>query len=258
MNLGLIGKSLKHSFSKHYFEQKFMHGNYGHCSYQNFELPEINEEILNGIIEQNALSGFNVTIPYKEQIVPFIHQLTPEAKEIGAVNTVLIEPHKNNHKYYLSGYNTDYIGFLKSIRPFLTYQHQKALILGTGGAAKSIHYALKSLGCECWFVSRDKKENILQHFVYSELNETIIKHFKLIVNTTPLGTFPQVEDFPPIPFQYIGKEHLLFDLIYNPETTVFLEYGRKQGAAIINGLSMLQFQAEEAWKIWNQKKGNSD
>jgi len=251
MNIGLIGKYLVHSFSPNYFTEKFTILGLKEHSYKAFELAEMSETALNELILEEKLNGFNITIPYKESILLVLNELSADAAIIGAVNTVAVKWEDNN-SYTLKGYNTDWTGFLKAIRPFLTLHHQKALILGTGGASKAIAYALKSLGIDYYFVSRTKNLEHSNCFLYSELNEFVMKHFKLIINTTPLGTFPEIENTPAIPYHFIGHEHLLCDLVYNPAETQFMKLGKANGAAVINGLGMLQFQADEAWAIWNK------
>ncbi len=237
---GLIGKTLDHSFSKSYFENKFITEHIQHASYSNFPLESIEEFKL--LIKKKTFSGLNITIPYKTSIIPFLDELSDEAKSISAVNTI----HFKNDK--LIGYNTDYIGFLNAIKPFLIKTMEQALILGTGGASKAVVFALKKIGIKCLCVSRVPKE---QQLNYDQLNELVLKHHLLIVNTTPLGTSPNINECPNIPYQYITEKHLLVDLVYNPEETLFLKKGRKNLAKILNGKSMLIHQAEEAWKIWN-------
>ncbi len=242
MNFGLIGKSLSHSFSKTYFEKKFSDLGFEKYSYQNFELANI-EEIKN-IFSSGQLNGLNITNPYKEEIIPFLDELSSEAKEIGAVNCVKIINGKT------IGNNTDTYGFSQSIKPFLEPQHNQALILGTGGASKAVAHALQKVGVSVYFVTSSEKKDE-NTFFYSELNKYIVDAFKLIVNTTPLGLFPDIEKFPNIPYEYITANHLCYDLIYNPEETIFLQKAKGQGAAIINGFSMLQLQAEKSWEIWH-------
>ncbi|HSP13080.1 MAG TPA: shikimate dehydrogenase [Salegentibacter sp.] len=238
---GLVGKNIDYSFSRTYFAEKFKRENIT-AEYRNFDLQEITEfpEILKNT---PGLSGLNVTIPYKQAVIPYLDKLSQEAKKIGAVNTIKIE--KDGQ---LTGYNTDYIGFRKSIEAFLKPHHKKALVLGTGGASKAIAYALKELGIECRFVSRNADVDQLD---YQNLNEEIFQEFHIIINCTPLGTFPAVEKYPQIPVEHLNNSHLLFDLIYNPETTRLMELARQQSATAINGLKMLELQAEAAWEIWN-------
>jgi shikimate dehydrogenase len=247
---GLIGRSLQHSFSQKYFTQKILNEGLTHCVYQNFEIENI--ELLTQIIQRNEnLIGLNVTIPYKEAVIPLLHDIDETAASIGAVNCIRVI--RNQNSIQLKGYNTDAFGFKTSIKPFLTSQHHRALILGTGGASKAVHHVLKQIGIDCFFVSRYKntKKEIANCLDYTELNQYVMDAFKLIVNTTPLGMYPHSNTFPEIPYQYISTEHLLFDLVYNPQETLFLEQGKAQGAKVVNGLSMLHLQAEEAWRIWN-------
>ena len=237
---GLIGKDIGFSFSKTFFTTKFSQENRSD-SYVNFDVQSIDK--LRGIISDNSsLKGLNVTIPYKESVIPLLDRLDKEAKKIGAVNTIKI---LRDGK--LVGYNTDHYGFAKSLADFLPIKDKTALILGTGGAAKAIAFVLEAMGCEYQFVSRTKTENTL---TYSELNRNIILNHFLIINCTPLGTFPKVQEFPDIPYQFLTRDHLLFDLIYNPRETEFLKIGHAKGARVTNGLKMLEYQAKKAWAIW--------
>lgn len=242
---GLIGKKLGHSFSKDYFTKKFEALGLTDHEYINVELESIEDfpERFNEI----SLKGFNVTIPYKEAIVPYLTELDEAAAQIGAVNTVKVFSRAGER--ILKGYNTDAFGFKQSIKPFLMMQHERALILGTGGASKAVKYVLEGYGINCLFVSRTPKEGQLS---WEDINENVIKWHKLIVNTTPIGMFPNVEDFPQLPYTSLTPEHLLVDLVYNPEKTVFLQKGEANGAQILNGLSMLHQQAEEAWRVWGE------
>lgn len=237
---GLIGKSLGHSFSRSYFTDKFQKKGLNH-SYENFELKSIDS--FPELILQNAdLKGLNVTIPYKEDIIGYLNELDPVAKDIGAVNTVTINQGRTK------GYNTDVIGFKNSLKPFLKHGMEKALVLGTGGASKAVEFVLKNLGIDCFFASRSLSgKNVLS---YDILNGEAMKQFRLIVNTTPLGTFPDTDEYPKIPYHYLTTDHLLYDLIYNPSETAFLKKGKKQGATTLNGLGMLKLQAEASYKIW--------
>lgn len=246
MHFGLIGKSLSHSFSKSYIETKFIKEDKENFTYTNFDLENLDG--LLQIISDNKLSGLNVTKPYKEAIIPFLNGLDETAKEIGAVNCIKIK--WNNDAPYLIGHNTDYYGFAQSIKPFLEPIHQRALILGTGGASKAIAYALKNVGVDFYFVTTGEKK-AANYFHYSELNDYVLDAFKLIVNCTPLGMYPKTESYPDIHFEFITSEHLLFDLIYNPEETLFLQKGKAQSAITINGLNMLKLQADKAWEIWH-------
>ncbi len=240
-NFGLIGKNISYSFSRKYFTEKFEKENI-EAEYNNFDLKNL-KQFRDVIKETPNLSGLNVTIPYKQKIIPFLDDLAPEAKEIGAVNTIKVDGNK------LSGYNTDYIGFSESLKPFLKPHHKKALILGTGGASKAVAHALKKLGIEHKFVSRSSGEF---RFGYNDLSEEIMQEYTVIINTTPVGTYPEVEKNPQVPFQHLNEKHLVYDLIYNPETTQLMARAKKQGASVTNGLKMLQLQAESAWKIWNK------
>ncbi|MFQ3332141.1 MAG: shikimate dehydrogenase [Flavobacteriales bacterium] len=233
---GLIGKSLSHSFSESYFINKFQKEGITNAEYKKFELSNISE--FPDLIKNNQLSGINVTIPYKESIIPFLDELTPQAKTIGAVNTIQFKGDK------LIGHNTDTIGFLQSISPILKGR-DKALILGNGGAAKAVKNALKTLNIEHKTVSRNSLFN------YLDINSKIIGYYVIIINTTPLGTYPNTTEFPQIPYNYLNKKHLLFDLIYNPKETEFLRFGKAKNCSIKNGLEMLEIQAESSWNIWN-------
>lgn len=238
---GLIGKNIHYSFSKSFFSEKFKRENLPH-SYENFDIPSL--EIFPKIISETTyLKGLNVTIPYKEKVIQFLDILNVEAEKIGAVNTIKISEDNK-----LIGFNTDHFGFQKSLEDFLPLQQKTALILGTGGASKAIAYALGNLGFDFKFVSRRAASNMLD---YSALNQTIIENHLLIINCTPLGTSPIIADCPPIPYQFITKNHLLFDLIYNPAETEFIKRGKLRGAKTSNGLKMLELQAEKAWEIWN-------
>ncbi len=239
---GLIGKNISYSFSKKYFTQKFENEHKKH-SYHNFDISTI--EAFPTLLKENPdLKGLNVTIPYKEAIIPFLDGIEKEAQTIGAVNTIKF---LSNGK--LMGYNTDHIGFAKALTPFLPLREKTALILGTGGASKAIYYVLKTMDFKILFVSRTKKENSI---TYNELTPDILsKHF-LVVNTTPLGTYPKIEETPVIPYKAITSNHLLFDLTYNPEQTTFMKLGFLEKARVSNGLKMLEFQAEKACEIWGK------
>lgn len=246
---GLIGKNLAHSFSQKYFTQKFQEQGLSKYSYHNFEIPTI--EGLKEIINQNKdLKGLNVTIPYKEEVIPYLDELSEEAKAVGAVNT--IEIIRNQDELKLVGHNTDVIGFRESIRPVLKGFQHKALILGSGGAAKAVEFVLKKIGLEVLFVSRSAvKSNQVN---YSDLNELAMNQFLVVVNSTPLGTYPNVSECPDIPYEYLTDRHLLLDLVYNPEQTTFMGKGLQQGASVRNGYAMLVGQAEAAWDIWNERR----
>jgi len=238
---GLVGKNISYSFSKGYFTQKFKELGLNHHSYENYDLAAI--EDFQDLIEQNKnLKGLNVTIPYKELVIPYLDKLNPKAEKIGAVNTIKFT------KKGLKGFNTDIYGFKKSIQPFLKKRHKKALILGTGGASKAVAFVFDEMGIKFKYVSRNPRKRQLS---YTDLREEILRNYTVMVNCTPQGTYPNIEDKPDIPYQFITKKHLLFDLIYNPEKTSFLMEGEKRGASISNGLRMLELQAEKAWEIWN-------
>ncbi len=240
LKLGLLGKSLGHSFSKPFFEAYF-EANQLDASYSNFEIETVKE--VKSVFDLDGLTGFNVTIPYKEAIITFLDELSPEAKEIGAVNTVKIVQGKR------IGFNTDAFGFQQSIKPFLTNLHEKALILGTGGASKAVAYVLKNIGIDVLYISRTPSNS--NEFSYLDLNVHMLRACKLIVNTTPVGTFPNINESPEFPFQYLTSEHLVVDLIYNPTETLFLRQAKQAGASILNGESMLKEQAIKSWEIWN-------
>ena len=240
---GLIGKNISYSFSKKYFTDKFEKEEMLGYSYENFDLQAISQ--FPKIIRENPnLRGLNVTIPYKEKIIPYLDKLDENASKIGAVNCI-----KFTKKGKLKGYNTDYYGFKKSLEPLLQPHHQKALILGTGGASKAVAFALEELGILYTFVSRSKKENALD---YKYINATTFDNYQIIINCTPLGTHPNIEEFPPIPYEFFTGEHIAFDLIYNPEETEFLKRAKANNAITKNGYEMLVLQAERGWKIWNK------
>ena len=240
---GLVGRNISYSFSKGYFTDKFNTENFAGCTYENFDIPEISAftEVIKNISD---LKGLNVTIPYKETVIPFLGKLSKKATLIGAVNTIKI-----TKKGTLKGYNTDCYGFKKSLEPLLQQHHKKALILGTGGASKGVAFALDQLDITYTFVSREAKENGID---YDRINATTFDNYQIIINATPLGTSPQVDLCPLIPYEFFTEKHIAFDLIYNPAETQFLKNAKQQGAQIKNGLDMLIFQAEKAWKIWNK------
>ena len=239
---GLIGRNISYSFSRKYFSEKFSREGIA-ATYENFDLQHI-EEFPQVIKANPKLKGLNVTIPYKQAIFPFLDSLDPIAEEIGAVNTIKVENDGS-----LTGYNTDYFGFAEALRPHLEPHHTKALILGTGGASKAVDYALQSLGITTGFVSRTPSKNII---FYQDLSREVMTRHTVIVNTTPLGTFPNTEEFPAIPVEHLNSRHLLFDLIYNPSKTTLMQMAEERGARVLNGQKMLELQAEKAWEIWNQ------
>lgn len=241
---GLIGYPLGHSFSKKYFTEKFEAEKID-AAYELYPLENI--ELFADLINNHMLTGLNVTIPYKEKVMPFLHELDDTAKEIGAVNVIKFI--RKNNRTILKGYNSDTIGFSQSIRPMLKSQHTKALILGTGGASKAVEYSLRKLGLETSYVSRNASPGIL---AYNDLSHSVINNYKVIVNCTPLGMEPSNDTFPDIPYEAITSEHLLYDIVYKPAETVFMQKGKARGAVVVNGLEMLYGQAEAAWKIWNE------
>lgn len=239
---GLVGRNIGYSFSRGYFATKFANLGLHNFSYDNFDLQTIDE--FPDLIQKQApnLLGLNVTIPYKEAVIPFLDHMDPEASRIGAVNTIRISNGKTE------GFNTDLLGFKESIRPLLLPHDQKALILGTGGASKAIARALEMLNISHTYVSRNPDTHQVS---YKDLQDGILMEYSILVQCTPIGTFPDIEKAPEIPYHQITSKHLLYDLIYNPELTEFLKRGKLGGARIKNGLEMLQIQAEEAWKLWN-------
>lgn len=242
-HFGLIGFPLGHSFSKNFFSEKFKN-EHTDAVYSLFEIPDIAE--FAQLIAENDLSGLNVTIPYKEKIIPFLDELDHTAAEIGAVNVIKFQ--KADNKLTLKGFNSDAIGFENSLTPHLEPHHNKALILGTGGASKAIVYVLNKLEIDTLFVSRSKGENKI---TYDELTPSLINEHKLIVNASPVGTFPHSDECPKIPYEFLTPGHLLYDVVYNPTETLFLKKGEEKGAKTINGLQMLKGQAIAAWDIWN-------
>ena len=241
---GLLGKNIEYSFSRGYFSAKFKKLNLKQYAYVNFDIQNIEDfEAIISKYKQN-LVGINVTIPYKEEVLPYLDTLDETAKEIGAVNTIKFT--KNGE---LKGYNSDIVGFEKSLLPLLENHHNNALILGTGGASKAVAFALKRNNINFKFVSRNSVGQEI--FSYQDLSKEVLEKYQIIINSTPVGTSPDVEKSPNIPYQFITNNHLLYDLIYNPEVTKFLFKGRENGAVIKNGYEMLQLQAEESWRIWN-------
>jgi len=238
---GLIGYPLSHSFSKNYFTEKFKKEGINNCTYENFQLISIDElpKILN---ENRDLHGLNVTIPYKESVLRFLNDSNEVVKEIGACNCIKIVDGQ------LFGYNTDVIGFEKSLRDKLGISHKNALVLGAGGAAKAVEYVLKRNRIGYRTVSRQPS---VKNLSYDQLTPALIDKHELIINTTPVGMYPKINEAPPLPYETITSKHFLFDLTYNPEKTLFLKKGEDQGATIQNGYDMLVYQAEESWAVWN-------
>jgi shikimate dehydrogenase len=241
---GLLGYPLTHSFSKRYFTERFENEKID-STYQNFEIDTIKK--FPEIIENNPeIVGLNVTIPYKEQVIPYLDELNDSAREIKAVNTIRVK--RNENGVYLKGYNTDTYGFETSIKPFLKAHHKKALILGTGGASKALKYVLTKLGID--FISASIEELQEKEIRYEDIDAALMAERTIIINATPLGTYPKVDTFPNIPYEYITDKHLLFDVVYNPEVSVFLQNGIKKGASTKNGYEMLLLQAIRAYEIW--------
>ena len=239
---GLIGAKLGHSFSKNFFSKKFAKEGIS-AEYRNFEIDNI--EKFSDIIEYGVY-GLNITIPYKEQVIDFLDKIDPIAEKIGAVNVVKIVRNADNLETI--GYNSDIVGFTESIRPLIENHHKKALILGTGGASKAVIEGLKLMNIKSQLVSRTKSPNTI---IYSELNSNLLEEYTIIVNTTPLGMFPNTDSYPDIPYEFLSNKHLCYDLTYNPEETRFLKLSRDNGAKTKNGLEMLILQALESWRIWN-------
>jgi shikimate dehydrogenase len=244
---GLIGYPLTHSFSQRYFTEKFVTEKISGCSYSNFPLPDIGR--LEAVLADPGLRGLNVTIPYKEQILPFLHEQNEVVKKIRACNCIRIDDGQ------LFGFNTDVIGFEESLAGQLKPHHEQALVLGTGGAAKAVEYVLEKLGIDYKLVSRSigtepGPGNRPTPILYDQVDKALLETHTLIINTTPLGMHPGVETFPPLPYEAITSRHYLFDLVYNPARTLFLRKGEERGAAVENGYDMLILQAEESWRIW--------
>lgn len=243
---GLLGYPLGHSFSKNFFNKKFESEKID-AEYINFEIPDINM-LMEVISEYYNLNGLNVTIPYKEQVIPFLDELDEDAADIGAVNVIKII--RNNGEMKLKGYNSDIIGFCDSITPLLQPHMKKALILGTGGAAKAVFYGLKKLGIEGQFVSRRKTDTAI---TYSEIDNKIMDTHHVIVNTTPLGMYPNIDESPDIPYEMLTNKHLCYDLLYNPDETLFMKNAKAHDATTKNGLEMLLLQAFASYDIWTSK-----
>jgi shikimate dehydrogenase len=237
---GLIGKTLGYSFSKDFFTRLFSEKGIA-ATYTNFELPEIGEII--PVLNDPDLRGLNITIPYKEAIIPFLDELSADAQVIGAVNVVAF------HDGRKIGHNTDAFGFHQSIKPFLTNLHERALILGTGGASKAVAHVFRSIGVDVIYASRNPQKK--NEFSYEAINEHMLRACKVVVNCTPVGTFPNIDETPVFPFTFLTSDHLAIDLIYNPEQTLFLRESAENGATTLNGLSMLKEQAMKAWEVWN-------
>lgn len=244
---GLIGYPLGHSFSKSYFNEKFENEGIN-AEYINFEIPTLDS--LPEILASNPeLKGLNVTIPYKEKVISYLDSISPEARAIGAVNVIRVD-HKGNDTY-LKGFNSDVIGFTKSIEPLFERFHKKALILGTGGASKAVNFGLKSLGLETVFVSRFERPGTIQ---YSQITPDIIQEYNVIVNCTPCGMYPHIDECPQLPYEAMTSKNILYDLLYNPDETLFMKKGAQHGATVKNGLEMLLLQAFASWEFWHNKE----
>ncbi len=244
-HLGLIGYPLSHSFSVKYFSEKFSREGISEFEYLNYPIQSV-QELKPMIEEKEDLIGLNVTIPHKEAVMPLLDEIDPEAAEIGAVNTIRIM--RSSGKIHLKGYNSDAYGFRESLLPLLGASHQNALVLGTGGASKAITHVLEQLGISYQYVSRTPAKDQLH---YLDLCYAVIKKHTLIINTTPLGTYPNTSAFPNIPYDLVTSGHILYDLVYNPPETEFLRFGKQKGATVMNGHEMLILQAEKSWEIWN-------
>ncbi|MCY1520826.1 Shikimate dehydrogenase (NADP(+)) [compost metagenome] len=242
---GLVGYPLSHSFSKRYFSDKFEKEQITDCKYELYPIEETSD-MMDLIRVKPLLCGLNVTIPHKVGVIPYLNELDAAAKEIGAVNCISID--QSGAEIILKGYNTDAFGFAKSLTPLLEKHHEKALILGDGGAAKAVKYVLKQLQIPFLSVVRNPQSNAI---LYSEVNAQILEEYKILINTTPLGMLPNIASCPLIPYQHLGIKHLVYDLVYNPEETLFLANAKQQEAKIKNGMEMLVLQAERSWEIWN-------
>jgi shikimate dehydrogenase len=242
---GLIGFPLSHSFSKKFFTEKFDKENIPNCDYQLFPIAQASE--MADVIESNSsLCGLNVTIPHKVNVISLLNELDEAADKIGAVNCIKVD--QNGAKPFLKGYNTDAYGFAESLKPLLNASHQKALIFGDGGAAKAVKFVLDELNIPYLIVVRNPVAGAI---LYSAVNAQILAEYTILINTTPLGMLPNLDSYPPIPYQHLGNQHLAYDLVYNPAETAFLTKAKAQGATIKNGLEMLHLQAERSWEIWN-------
>lgn len=240
---GLIGYPLTHSFSERFFTEKFQREGINDCTYSNFPIAEI--DALPQVLADPALCGLNVTIPYKQQVIRFLHELSPVVEDIGACNCIRIKRGR------LGGYNTDVVGFERSLVRKLAPHHRKALVLGTGGASKAVGYVLRKIGIGYRLVTRHPRPDT-GDLGYGEIDAGLLAEFPLIINTSPVGMYPRVDDCPGLPYEALGPLHYLFDLVYNPARTLFLQKGEAAGAVVENGYEMLVLQAEESWRIWNE------
>ena len=241
---GLIGYPLGHSFSKKYFTEKFSREHIEDCSYENYPLTNIDQ--LTDLIKDTELAGLNVTIPYKTAVIKYIDKMDPESYAIGAVNVIKIR--RKNNEAELCGFNSDIMGIRDTIMPVLSRRIKNALVLGTGGSSKAVCYVLKTLSVPYTLISREKKPSCL---TYSELSPELMRNSRLIINTTPLGMYPDIESKPELRYEFLCSKHILFDLVYNPGMTAFLKTGQERGCTLLSGLKMLHSQAERSWEIWN-------
>jgi shikimate dehydrogenase len=241
---GLIGYPLGHSFSKKYFTEKFSGEQIKGCSYENFPLSNIIQ--ITGLLSDINLEGLNVTIPYKSSVIKFLDKIDPEAEKIGAVNVIKIK--RTNGKTVLTGFNSDITGIMATLSPVLSPEIKNALVLGTGGSSKAVCHVLKIINVHCTLISRERKSGCL---TYSDINSEILENNQLIINTTPLGMYPDTGSRPELNYNLLGSSHILFDLVYNPEITSFLKIGKERGCTILSGIKMLHSQAERSWEIWN-------
>ena len=239
---GLIGRNIAYSFSRGYFKQKFENENLHDCSYENFDLKQIEE--LKNVLDQKNICGLNVTTPYKREVIPFLDRLSSAAEEMNAVNTL-----KFHEDGSISGHNTDVYGFEKSVLEIINKTPKKALIIGTGGAASAVAFVMRKLKIEFSYISRRAGKCSIN---YESVDENVINEYQLIINASPVGTFPNDNLAPKLPYRYLTKDHILYDLIYNPSETQFLKEGKIRGCNILNGQKMLEYQAEKSWDIWNQ------
>jgi shikimate dehydrogenase len=244
---GLIGYPLGHSFSKKYFTEKFSREQIEGCSYDNY--PLINIIQISGLISDNEIEGLNVTIPYKSSVINFLDNIDPEAEKVGAVNVIKIK--RTSGKTELTGFNSDITGIMATLRPVLSREIKNALVLGTGGSSKAVCHVLKKINVHCTLISRERKSGCL---TYSDINSGILENNQLIINTTPLGMYPDTESKPDLNYDLLRSNHILFDLVYNPEITSFLKMGRERGCTILSGIKMLHSQAERSWEIWNSSQ----
>lgn len=241
---GLIGYPLGHSFSKKYFTEKFSMEQIKGCSYENYPLTNIIQ--ITGLVRDNDLEGLNVTIPYKSSVIKFLDNIDPEAEKVGAVNVIKIK--RTNGKTELTGFNSDITGIMATLSPALSPEIKNALVLGTGGSSKAVCHVLKKINVHYTLISRERKSDCL---TYSDINSEILENNLLIINTTPLGMYPDTESKPDLNYDLLGRNHILFDLVYNPEITSFLKIGKERGCTILSGIKMLHSQAERSWEIWN-------